>query len=126
MVISQLLEMMGNWSFITLKMVSWWVQSPMIQSGETMVTWIPCDPRPEPRDPRTWLPGYLVTWLPNDPRSKIMVTRDPRIWLALVPGYLVTLVPGYLGGWVVRWLGNLVTLIPGYPDTWLPGYPMIM
>ena len=116
MVISQLLEMMGDWSFITLKMVSWWVQNPIIQSGEIMVTWIPCDPRPENLDtwvpgyPGTWLPwylatwilgylvtlipGYLVTWLPNDPRSKIMVTRDPRIWVTLVPGYLDTWLPG--------------------------------
>ena len=73
MVISQLLEMMGDWSFITLKMVSWWVQNPMIQSGEIMVTLIP-------GYLATWLPGYLATWLPNDLRTWLSgypVTRDP-------------------------------------------------
>lgn len=57
MAISQLLEMMGDWSFIILKMVRWWVQNPMIQSGETMVTWLP-------GYPDTWLPDYLAAWLP--------------------------------------------------------------
>jgi hypothetical protein len=53
------LEMMGDWSFITLKMVSWWVQK-MIQSGENLDTWLPgCWVTLVPGDPRTWLPGYL-------------------------------------------------------------------
>ena len=88
MATSQLLEMMGDWSFITLKMVSWWVQNPMIQSGETMVT---------------WLPGYLVTWLPCDPSP---VTREPGYLVTWLPGYMVTLVPGYLVTWLSE---NLVT-----------------
>ena len=68
MVTSQSLEMMGDWSFITLKMVSWWVQNPIIQSGENL---------------DTWLPGYLVTWLPGYP--VIWVTHGLRTW---IPGYL--------------------------------------
>ena len=54
------LEMMGGWSFITLKMVSWWVQKPIIQSGENLVTWLP----------GCWValvPGYLVTLIPGYP-----------------------------------------------------------
>ena len=86
MAISQSLEMMGDWSFITLKMVRWWVQNPMIQSGENLDTWIP-------GYLVTWLPGYLAAWLPGYP-----VTRVMRTWL-----------PGYLdAGWLDDWL-------PGYP-----------
>jgi hypothetical protein len=57
MATSQSLEMMGGWSFITLKMVSWWVQKPIIQSGENLDTWLP-------GYPDIWVtrePGYLVT-----------------------------------------------------------------
>jgi hypothetical protein len=64
MVTSQSLEMMGDWSFITLKMVSWWVQKPIIQSGENLDTWLPGYPvtrEPGDGDPVTLILGYLVT-----------------------------------------------------------------
>jgi hypothetical protein len=55
---------MGGWSFITLKMVSWWVQKPIIQSGENLDTWLPGYPvtrEPGDGDPVTLILGYLVT-----------------------------------------------------------------
>jgi hypothetical protein len=63
MVTSQLLEMMGAWSSIILKMVSWWVQSPITQSGETLVTWLPGYPVTRDPIPVTQEPGYLGSWV---------------------------------------------------------------